>query len=79
MSDTQICPFCSVPMKPMYLYVRGIFVSLHRSTRSDVGFFSRSDLQQIDLDAISHTDAGSQAVISALRCESCDSIIFKST
>lgn len=79
MSETPKCPLCSSPMTPAYLYVRGLGASLHRSTRPDVGLFSRTDLQQVDLRDISETDTGGQAVIGALHCESCDSICFKSS
>jgi hypothetical protein len=79
MSETPNCPFCSVPMNSAYLYVRGLGASLHRSTRPDVGLLSRTDLQQVDLGDISQTGTGAQAVISALYCESCDSISFKAS
>ena len=79
MTDAQNCPFCSAPMMPVYLYVRGIGAALHWSNRSDIGLFSRTDLQQIDLADISQTEVGAQAVIESLRCESCDSIGFKAS
>lgn len=71
------CPFCSSSMDGTYLYMRGISVGLHYSSRPDVSLFSRSDLTQIDLRDISESDPGAQAIISALRCTSCGSISFK--
>ena len=71
------CPFCSAPVEETYLYVRGVFSALHFSANPDVSWFSRSDLTQIDLGAVSKTGTGAQAVVSALRCESCGSISFR--
>jgi len=79
MTEKPDCPFCSAPMMPVYLYVRGVAAALHRSNRPDVGFLSRTDLQQINLADISQTDTGAQAVIESLHCESCDSICFKAS
>lgn len=79
MSEAPDCPFCTAAMKSAYLYVRGFGASLHRSTRSDVGLLSRTDLQQVDLDDISQTNTGAQAVIEAWHCEPCDSISFKAS
>ena len=71
------CPFCSSSMVDAYLYLRGLSVGLHYSSRPDISLFSRSDLTQIDLRDISETDPGMQAIIRALRCASCGSISFK--
>ena len=79
MSETPTCPFCLKPMMRAFLYVRGIGAALHRSTRPDIGLFSRTDLEQIDLGEISRTDTGTQAVIESLHCGSCDSISFKAS
>jgi len=79
MSEKKNCPFCSAPVNTAYLYVRGLGASLHRSTWPDVGSMSRTDLEQVKLDDISQTGTGAQAVISALHCESCDSISFKAS
>ena len=73
------CPFCSASLVEAYLYLRGLSVGLHYSSRPDVSLFSRSDLTQIDLRDISEADPGVQAIIRALRCTSCGSISFKGT
>lgn len=77
MPEKLICPSCASPLSDGYLYVRGLGASLHWSSRSDVGFLSRSGLAQIDLGEISQADVGAQAVVRALRCDSCDSITFR--
>ncbi len=71
------CPFCSTPLTDTYLYVRGAFAALHFSAKPDVSWLSRSDLTQIDLGAVSEAGSGAQAVLSALRCDSCGSISFR--
>ena len=71
------CPFCSSSLDEAYLYLRGLSIGLHYSSRPDVSLFSRSGLTQIDLRDISESDVGTQAIISALRCTSCGSISFK--
>ena len=76
MSDST-CPYCSAPLEDAYLYVRGIFGALHYSSKPDVSWLSRSGLTQIDLGAVSKTGTGAQAVLSALRCDSCGSISFR--
>jgi len=75
--SASTCPFCSAPLEDAYLYVRGVFAALHFSSKPDVSWLSRSELTQVDLDAVSKTGTGAQAVISALRCESCGSISFR--
>jgi len=75
--SNSTCPFCSAPLEEAYLYVRGVFGALHFSSRPDVSWFSRSDLTQIDLGAVSKTGTGAQAVLSGLRCDSCGSISFR--
>ena len=77
-SEPAACPFCTGPMNSAHLYVRGIGASLHLSNRDDVGLMSRSDLRQIDLDKLSRTDTGAQAVIPVLKCTSCGSVSFRS-
>ena len=77
MSD-KTCPFCSAPLEDAYLYLRGIFGALHYATTPDVPWLSRSGLTQIDLDAISEKGTGTQAIVRALRCDSCGSISFRS-
>ncbi len=71
------CPFCSASLEDSYLYVRGVFTALHYSANPDVSWFSRSDLTQIDLGAVSKTGTGAQAVLSAQRCGGCGSISFR--
>lgn len=73
----KTCPYCSEPLEEAYLYVRGIFSSLHVSGSPTVPWHSRFELQQLDLNALSETGTGSQAVIGALRCKSCGSISFQ--
>ena len=75
--SSNACPYCSSTLEATHLYVRGAFTSLHFSARPDVSWLSRSDLTQIDLGAISKGGTGAQAVIGALRCESCGSISFQ--
>lgn len=77
MSETTACSFCSSAMTPIYLYVRGLGAALHLSAKPDVGVLSRANLHQIDLDKISRSETGGQAVIGAYQCESCDAISFK--
>lgn len=77
MNDPARCPFCAGPISQAHLYIRGLGASLHLSERADVGLMSRSDLRQINLDHLSKTDAGAQAVIPVLNCTSCGSVSFK--
>lgn len=79
MSKSANCPFCSAAMEAEFLYLRGIGGSLHRSGRSDTRLFSRKGLEQINLDEISVTPAGTQVVIKTLHCSSCDAICFRSS
>lgn len=78
MSD-KTCPYCSSPLDTAYLYVRGLFGSLHVSSQPDTPWLSRSNLTQIRLDAISETETGAQAVVGALHCANCKSISFRTT
>jgi len=78
MTDQPICPYCSSPLSDAYLYVRGLGAALHWSSRPDIGLLSRADLIQVNLNDISNADVGAQAVVDALRCESCDSLSFRS-
>jgi hypothetical protein len=64
-------------MKNGGLYVRGFGGSLFWSDRKDVGALSRSDLEQVDLGAISLKPTGAQAVIDSWRCAGCGMIAFK--
>ena len=76
-NDSAACPFCAETMSGAHLYVRGLFTSLHLSNRANVGLMSRSDLRQINLDDLSQTDTGAQAVIPVLNCTACQSISFR--
>jgi len=72
------CPSCSKEMEPGFIYVRGIGGSLFWSKNKDTRFFSRRELEQIDLGKLSLTGIGAQAVLGAVRCSSCAIIAFKS-
>lgn len=76
-NKSTACPFCGDPMNGAHLYVRGLGASLHLSSRADVGLMSRNDLQQINLDNLSRTDTGAQAVIPVLNCTSCGSVSLR--
>ena len=71
------CGECKKEMETGYLYVRGVASSLFWSEKRDVGFFSRSDLMQINLGALSTTRPAAQAVIPAHQCSTCGTISFK--
>jgi hypothetical protein len=79
MPENANCPFCASPMATEYLYLRGIGGALHRSDRPDVGLFSRKGLEQINLDKISRTPAGTQVVLDTLHCSACDAICFQAS
>jgi len=49
---------------------------MFRGTKSDVNFFSRRDLTQIDFDALSTTRPATQAVIPASTCSTCGTVAF---
>ena len=71
------CPVCATTLEKGHLYVRGIFASLHWSTRGDTRVLSRKNLEQIDLSRISSTPAGGQAVINAWLCPACNLLSFR--
>ncbi len=73
------CPACSSDLKEGFLYVRGIGAALHWSEKGDASFFSKKELEQIDLRKISRTPTGNQAVVPAWRCEKCDLVTFSTT
>jgi hypothetical protein len=63
------CPSCESDLEDGYLYARGLGAALFWSHHGDTGIWSRKNLQQIDLDKISITGTGGQAVSSkALHC-----------
>ena len=72
------CPACDALMDRGFLYVRGIGGSLFWSTRSDVSFFSRKELEQIDLGRVSVSPTGAQAVVESWRCSACRTVAFRS-
>ena len=73
----MMCSNCQTEMDHGALYVRGIGGSLHWSNRNDVGILSRKDLSQINLNKISITPVGKQAVLESWRCTACSMIMFK--
>jgi hypothetical protein len=58
------------------LYIRGLAASLHWSSQKDVSFWSRSNLEQINLREVSLTPTGGQAVLESWRCGACGLITF---
>jgi len=72
------CSSCGVSMESGFMYVRGFGGALFWSATKNTGFFSRRGLEQVDLDRISVTGTGAQAVVSAARCPSCGVIAFRS-
>jgi len=71
------CSDCGSEMEGGYVYIRGLASSLSWSKRGDVPFFSRRDLEQIDLSKYSLTGLGPQGVMKSWRCTSCESITLK--
>lgn len=74
----MICPNCESELETGFIYVRGIGAALHWSGSGKVGAFSRKNLEQIDLGRISMTPTGAQAVLPALRCNNCSTVVFES-
>ncbi len=70
------CPSCDKEMENGGLYVRGLGGSLFWSVKKSIPWFSRRDLNQIDLSKMSLTRTGAQAVIESWRCR-CGLITFK--
>jgi hypothetical protein len=70
------CPSCVEEMEEGFLYLRGLGGSLFWSEHSDTGFFSRQNLEQIDLGQVSITGTAAQAVLKAARCRRCNLIAF---
>lgn len=80
MPDSELkCPSCETGLEPGFLYLRGIGSALFWSEHGDTGIMSRKNLEQIQLDKISLTGTGAQAVIESWRCPDCDFICFRRT
>ena len=79
MTNEHSCPYCQAGLVEAFLYVRGIAGSLQIGESADVGLFSRAGLTQINLDDISTTDPGTQAVIPSLHCDNCGTLAFRTT
>jgi uncharacterized protein DUF6487 len=71
------CPQCANEMEKGYLYVRGLGGSLFWGTKKDTRFYSRRELQPIDLSKLSLTRPAAQAVLDAAKCARCGVISFK--
>ena len=70
------CSGCDKEMESGSLYVRGLGGSLFWSGKKNIPWFSRRDLNQIDLSNMSLIRTGAQAVIESWRCK-CGLITFK--
>jgi hypothetical protein len=70
------CAVCNREMENGGLYVRGLGGSLFWSIEKNIPWFSRRDLNQIDLSKVSLTGTGAQAVVESWRCR-CGLITFK--
>jgi hypothetical protein len=71
------CPQCDQALASGFLYVRGVGGALFWGSGRDVGFLSRKGLEQIDLDAVSVTGTGAQAVVESWRCNGCGIVAFR--
>jgi hypothetical protein len=60
-----------------YLYVRGLGGSLLWGMKKDASFYSRRELEPIDLGKLSLTRPAAQAVLDAAKCARCGTISFK--
>ncbi|MCP4391768.1 MAG: hypothetical protein GY802_25965 [Gammaproteobacteria bacterium] len=76
-NSTLKCPSCETDLESGFLYTRGIGGALFWSLKGDTGMWSRKHLEQIDLDRISTTGTGAQAVIKAWRCSHCEFVCFR--
>jgi Domain of unknown function (DUF6487) len=72
------CPACTIDMSEGFLYVRGIGGALFWSKSGTASFFSRRDLEQVDLKKASVRPIGAQAVLQAWRCGKCGVLVFRS-
>ena len=72
------CPECQSDMDEGFLYVRGMGASLAWSADSDIRFFSKKGLEQVNLTKLSRTPTGGQAVLDAPRCAACGVVVFRS-
>jgi hypothetical protein len=59
-----------------FLYVRGFGGSLFWSTTGSTRFFSKGNLEPINLGQLSTTPTGGQAVLEAWRCPDCELVAF---
>lgn len=72
------CSACGGDLDQGFMYVRGIGGALFWSRNKDTSFWSRQELEQVDLAAVSMTGVGAQAVLEAWRCSSCKMLTFRS-
>ena len=72
------CPACDGGLDQGFIYVRGIGGALFWARTKDIGFLARKGLEQIDLNAVSVTGTGAQAVLEAWRCDGCKILVFRS-
>ena len=70
------CPSCETTLEKGFLYVRGFGGSLFWSTSGSTRFFSRRDLDPVNLGRLSTTPTGGQAVLEAWRCPDCGLVAF---
>ncbi len=64
-------------MEKGYLYLRGLGGSLFWGTKKDIRFFSRRELELIDISKISLIRPAAQAVLAAAKCPGCGMIAFQ--
>ena len=77
-ADVMKCPACTEVMIEGFLYVRGIGGALFWSRSGTASFFSRKDLEQVDLRKASVKPVGAQAVLQAWSCRKCGMLAFRS-
>ncbi len=71
------CPKCDAQTENGFMYVRGLGAAIFWSMSDRTRFFSRKDLNQLDLGHLSKTPVGAQAVIPAFRCTQCGMTMFE--
>jgi len=62
-----------------FIYIRGFGASLFWSSNRNIRFWSRKELEPMDLSKISVTPTGTQAVVEAWRCSTCTFVTFRSS
>ena len=72
------CPACVADMSEGFLYVRGVGSALFWSKSGTASFFSRRELEQVDLRKASVRPVGAQAVLPAWSCGKCGMLAFRS-